>query len=368
MTIGEKIKMLRQKQGITQEKLADYLNISPQSVSKWENNNAFPDISLVVPLANYFGITIDELFDRDSDEQTADIEEYDKKYQRFANRGLVAESIALWREAVQKYPRNYHCLIHLAHSVWDTLQDGAFEAFHNENAKEVVRICERILADCTDNNIRNSALQLLVFTYSNQYLSFADESKAVKYANMAGGLYTCREMLLEHAYYYTDDGKKKMLEQKHQNNLYFMDKLCMNIYLQEYQSPEEEILACETAIKLWTLLVHDGNFLFYHCRMADVWYRLAKHHAKLQHRVETLDALKNAVEHAKCFDRRATDPASDKVNYSSVFVSRATDDPAGYSKNFKETHLQMLRQDMIRKCFDFVREEPDFVALQKDSV
>ena len=63
MTIGEKIKQLRREQGITQEKLAEYLNISYQAVSKWENNSAFPDISLVVPISNFFGVTTDVLFD-----------------------------------------------------------------------------------------------------------------------------------------------------------------------------------------------------------------------------------------------------------------------------------------------------------------
>jgi DNA-binding XRE family transcriptional regulator len=48
--------------GVTQEKLAEALNISYQAVSKWENNAALPDLSLVVPLANFFGAPIDELF------------------------------------------------------------------------------------------------------------------------------------------------------------------------------------------------------------------------------------------------------------------------------------------------------------------
>lgn len=54
MTIGEKIKSLRKQKDITQEKLADYLGISYQSVSKWENNLAMPDISLVVPARQLF--------------------------------------------------------------------------------------------------------------------------------------------------------------------------------------------------------------------------------------------------------------------------------------------------------------------------
>ena len=63
MELGKKIKFLRQKGGLTQEKLAEKLGIAPQSVSKWENGVAMPDITLLPLLAEIFGVSIDELFD-----------------------------------------------------------------------------------------------------------------------------------------------------------------------------------------------------------------------------------------------------------------------------------------------------------------
>lgn len=62
MELGRKIKQLRIQKGITQETLAEQLNISPQAISKWETDTAFPDIMLLPQLSVYFGITIDELF------------------------------------------------------------------------------------------------------------------------------------------------------------------------------------------------------------------------------------------------------------------------------------------------------------------
>lgn len=61
LKIGEKIKELRKSQDITQEKLADYLNISYQAVSKWENGLALPELSLIPALSNFFGVTSDYL-------------------------------------------------------------------------------------------------------------------------------------------------------------------------------------------------------------------------------------------------------------------------------------------------------------------
>lgn len=61
MTIGTNIKRLRQNKEITQECLSEALGISSQAVSKWENDSALPDILMLPRLADYFGITIDEL-------------------------------------------------------------------------------------------------------------------------------------------------------------------------------------------------------------------------------------------------------------------------------------------------------------------
>ncbi len=61
-TMGEIIKRLRKERGITQEALAELLCVTPQAVSKWENNTGMPDISQIVPLANTFGVSTDVLF------------------------------------------------------------------------------------------------------------------------------------------------------------------------------------------------------------------------------------------------------------------------------------------------------------------
>ena len=60
--IGGNIKKLRAEKGVTQEQLAEHLSITYQSVSKWENNITSPDLYLLPAIADYFEISIDELF------------------------------------------------------------------------------------------------------------------------------------------------------------------------------------------------------------------------------------------------------------------------------------------------------------------
>ena len=62
MTIGEKIKLLRSQKRLSQEKLGELLGVSAQAVSKWEQSVTSPDISLLPILADFFGVTIDSLF------------------------------------------------------------------------------------------------------------------------------------------------------------------------------------------------------------------------------------------------------------------------------------------------------------------
>ena len=61
MTIGEKITKLRMAKGMSQEELADELRISRQSVSKWEMDQAIPQIDKVLVLCEFFGVSADEL-------------------------------------------------------------------------------------------------------------------------------------------------------------------------------------------------------------------------------------------------------------------------------------------------------------------
>ena len=74
MELGKKIRQLRFKAGLTQEQLAGKLGIGAQSVSKWENAVAMPDITTLPLLAEVFGVSIDDLFDLTSEQRLNRIE------------------------------------------------------------------------------------------------------------------------------------------------------------------------------------------------------------------------------------------------------------------------------------------------------
>lgn len=71
MNLGENIYRLRTEKNLSQGDLADALEVSRQSVSKWENNSAVPELDKLIKMAQIFGITIDELVTGETKEEAA---------------------------------------------------------------------------------------------------------------------------------------------------------------------------------------------------------------------------------------------------------------------------------------------------------
>ena len=88
MTIGEKIKLLRNEKGITQELLAENLNVSRSAIAKWETNSGVPEVSNLKIISKLFDISVDELIDdtkkikkiETKDDKIFDCSEYAGKY------------------------------------------------------------------------------------------------------------------------------------------------------------------------------------------------------------------------------------------------------------------------------------------------
>ena len=86
MEMGKEIRRLRLARGLTQEALAAALNVTAQTVSKWECGNTVPDVQLLPEIAVYFGVTIDQLFAMSPAQQMERIEN------RIYDRGLFDEA------------------------------------------------------------------------------------------------------------------------------------------------------------------------------------------------------------------------------------------------------------------------------------
>lgn len=78
-TIGRRIVALRKQKGMTQDELAEKMGVSPQAVSKWENDISCPDISILLSLARELGVTVDALLSGEAMPETLLVPEGQRK-------------------------------------------------------------------------------------------------------------------------------------------------------------------------------------------------------------------------------------------------------------------------------------------------
>ena len=99
MTIGERLRILRNEQGITQQQLADRAGISRSNINTWESGKSLPLPDGLIALADCFGCSIDYLLGRESedgmivlktDQYSDDEQEFIKLYRRLSNRQKFA--------------------------------------------------------------------------------------------------------------------------------------------------------------------------------------------------------------------------------------------------------------------------------------
>ncbi len=75
MNLCDKIKKLRKENNLSQEQLAEKLNVSRQAISKWESNKAYPDIDNLILLRDIFNVTLDDLIISENNTKSEDINE-----------------------------------------------------------------------------------------------------------------------------------------------------------------------------------------------------------------------------------------------------------------------------------------------------
>ena len=109
MTLGKTIKQLRKETFLSQEQLAAKLNITVQAVSKWENEESYPDILFLPKIAAIFGVKIDELFDYEEDSVYQQIENM-LDHERYFTHADFSKAESFLLEQLSTNPNDLHAL------------------------------------------------------------------------------------------------------------------------------------------------------------------------------------------------------------------------------------------------------------------
>ncbi len=147
--IAENIRLLRKEKGLTQEALASMLNITSQSVSKWEREEGFPDILILPLLANCLGVTVDALLGNDKQIIEDRINGYVESFIGSSLNSNKDEALHIAQKAYDEFPYDYRVVM---------LYVTALRIYSPDDSEEMIKdLCESVLKNCHDVEICKEA-------------------------------------------------------------------------------------------------------------------------------------------------------------------------------------------------------------------
>ena len=194
ITIGENIKKLRNQKGITQERLAESIGVTPQAISRWESESGYPAIEYLPDLAGFFGISVDELLGVKLSERESRRENIYTTINHIEDCGYNPSAIDLLREAHADFPSDMKISLSLAKALCS-------ERFEENPNKAYLREAEKMLRDLIrqsdDYDFRFECVRFLAVLYKE---AFKDEQGYEEVVKKLPSINSCREMFITDLY------------------------------------------------------------------------------------------------------------------------------------------------------------------------
>ena len=219
LNLGTKIRELRWRDGRTQDNLAEALGVTAQAVSRWEQSGSYPDMEMIPAIANYFHISIDELFGYHDEREEKIKSILEKATKILTKQGFtmykgslsedVEECIDMLRAASEEFPNEPKILLKLAQALvmwgWNKYgakghtsdSSGIIEDDIDYNSKniywqEAVRVYEKLLKSNPSSEERKIAIRGI----TPLYCRMGEYEKAKALANNQNTLVISKEVLL----------------------------------------------------------------------------------------------------------------------------------------------------------------------------
>lgn len=185
--LADKLRELRKSKNVSQEKLAAYLNVLFQAVSKWENGVTSPDITLLPHIARFFGITVDELLQVEKIDEEAYFKECCQKAEELFRNNKRREIIPIWLEAHKKLPNS----IQVKEMLMSTYFDTDKVTYQNEIIELGTEIYHTSEADICESYYKGQAIDQIARTYAHN----GNQEKAKGWARKAHQINHSQELL-----------------------------------------------------------------------------------------------------------------------------------------------------------------------------
>lgn len=317
LDLGQNIRQLRRRDGCTQEALADAIGVTSQAVSRWEANGGYPDMEMIPSIANYFGISIDELFGYNN-ERSKRIDALvakiaDMNSQNNGKDVNLDECIALARNALAEFPGNEKIMLSLASVLYNAgyVRYGEYHLSDEEGYdvydaqrhrtyvewREAIALYEKVLKTMENGESRHRA----VCELTQLYLNVGEHTRALELIETAPDIYGAREFLKTKA----TDGRKRA--KAYGEALLRTTRACSELMVsgviafEKNMLPADKVQGLRSAIDVFSIICPDGNFGQHHSYVARIYTLLSLYLWLDDKKDEAFTALDNALEHFELF-------------------------------------------------------------------
>jgi len=381
ITIGKNIKDLRKRDNRTQEDLAKALGVTCQAISRWESNGGYPDMELVPAIANYFHVSIDELFGYHGDREAQIQAIADKAGAAIRalggflgeGHGDLTETVEMLREAVEEFPNEPELLIKLADCLfylgwqkngvnpkikegnpyrYDDTERNKENIYWQESLQVYDKLLHLDIPDIYREAARLSTLEM--FKRMGEY------EKAKALANKQPSIHSCKEVLLTLATAGEEEAKYAgELIITLLTHLYgtVSRSILMNSDLSSSEYGREVLL---TLIRLMEAIFADGRCGKVHWDLRYLYLILARLEAQHGDRALALTYFEKGFDHHKEYcsisakDYSYSAPLVEKVSLATGRFQQIPENfwaitMPQYSEEFKET---LKKNEKFRECFE----------------
>lgn len=350
LNIGEQIKRLRKQRSITQEDLAGFLGVSFQAVSKWERSDGYPDITILPSIANFFGVTLDELMGMNELRNEEKREEILSQARLFASEGRIAETLSTLREGLKSFPNDYEMIAELA-CYLDGFGDTEDE--RKKNLGEAIALSERILEFCTDSKLRNIVQSNFCLTLWRN----GEAERALRVAESLPNLYKSADVTLPRLL----KGEEKIRYcQTTIQRLHWAFWWIINRMAEEtHYTDEEKIALLQKSIAIYGILYENEDYGFAHVRLADAYEEIAVLLFQNNRPDEAFEHLEKCAEHAIVYDQLSGDVnltslCFNMLTFNKRHTSKSTE--ANCSRNILNTiHAELAERGVFERYREDIR-------------
>ena len=349
VSLADKLKELRKTKNVSQEKFAEYLGVSFQAVSKWENGVTSPDILLLPDIARYYGITVDELLQVEQIDADRYLTECCLKAEELKRNGKINETIPIVLEAYKKFPND----------IWakELLMSSYFDTDKVKYQNEIIELGTEIYNTNCESSYKSFFRAQAIAEIARTYYANGNVEKAHEWAVKAAPMNNCQEFLYMQVLDEEDKlaGVFSFCNRFYLKNLFYttarlnmcnvkcfgedyvqrVNKAVVNIFEIAYPNDDMSYESLEQLCTLHRCIAEDETFL-------------GKDEAVIRKH------LSRAVECAV----KSTTVKAHELTHPLVYGSKVEDAPSD-----NKQLVRNLKAELMWQCFDQYRSEKWFIEL-----